>query len=310
MKNYLFIFLILAFSINAVAKENYPKLPEVKGLASLNNLKTNSSFDKSIDLKMDLLNSKSEFTPLTLNSKKTDKNAYKPKKFNFSIMPYAWLVSVGGTVGYIDGQKFGFNKSFTDALKYLKMAASVSGKFKYERVSFVYDIAYFNLKGFGTEIDAASTPNIASANWTVKQTLYDLFIAYLFPSKSKKIMVDVYGGGRLIVLNTATTIVATSNGAQRMSSYDNSYLNPVIGVNAEYVLDQKAKWVAWSKGDIGGFGVNSEMTWQLNAGFGYMLSPQVPLTLGFKYIGINHDKNQFAWQVNEYGFTIGIGYRY
>lgn len=104
--------------------------------------------------------------------------------------------------------------------------------------------------------------------------------------------------------------VIDTNGTQRMTAYNNSFLDPVIGVNAEYVLDQKGKWVAWSKGDIGGFGVNSQMTWQLNAGAGYMLAPQVPLTLGFKYVGVNHDKNRFNWTVNEYGFTLGIGYRY
>jgi len=224
-------------------------------------------------------------------------------------MPYAWFTAVGGTVGYDSlGNKYGFNKSFSDAIQYLKMAVAAVGKFKYKRVSFVYDISYVNLKGFGTEVPA-NTPHVLSANWTVKQTLYDLFLAYLFPSASKKTMVDIYGGGRLFVLNTSSTII-DSNGTQRMRAYDNSFLDPVIGVNAEYVLDQKGKWVAWTKGDIGGFGVNSQMTWQLNAGAGYMLAPQVPLTLGFKYVGVNHDKNRFNWTVNEYGLTLGIGYRY
>ena len=54
MKNILVVVLLIAFSYNSFAKDNYPKLTEVKGLASINNYKTNSTFDKSINLKMDL----------------------------------------------------------------------------------------------------------------------------------------------------------------------------------------------------------------------------------------------------------------
>lgn len=306
MKNILVLALLLAFSFNLNAKDKYPKIADIKDLAGINKIELNSTLNKSIDKNLDKLN---DLSPLSLNNK-TDKNAKTPKKFNFSIMPYAWFTAIGGTVGYDSlGRKYGFNKSFSDAVSYLKMAAAVVGKFKYERVSFVYDISYVNLKGFGTEVDAVNAPDIVSANWTVKQTLYDLFIAYLIPTKSKKTMIDVYGGGRLFALNNGSTLIDT-NGNQRMNEYNNSFLDPVIGVNGEYVLDSKYKWIAWTKGDIGGFGVNSQMTWQLNAGFGYMLAPEVPLTLGFKYVGVNHDKNKFAWQVNEYGLTLGIGYRY
>ncbi|MCB0729075.1 MAG: hypothetical protein KDD00_16530 [Ignavibacteriae bacterium] len=309
MKNILVLVLLVAFSFSAVGKDKYPKLAEIKDLAGINKIELNSTFTKSIDQNLEKLNSGNDLNPLALNNN-ADKNATTPKRFNFSIMPYAWFTAVGGTVGYDSvGNKYGFNESFSDAVKYLKMAAAASGKIKYDRVSFVFDIAYFNLKGFGTEVKNENAPDYYSANWTVKQTLYDLFLAYLFPG-TKKTMVDIYGGGRLFVLNTATTLIDNPNGNQRMSAYDNSFLDPVIGVNAEYVLDSKYKWIAWTKGDIGGFGVNSQMTWQLNAGAGYMLAPEVPLTLGFKYVGVNHDKNRFNWTVNEYGFTLGIGYRY
>ncbi|HMQ70725.1 MAG TPA: hypothetical protein PKC58_17245, partial [Ignavibacteria bacterium] len=91
-----FVFLFL-LSFSVTAKENYPKLKEVKGLASISNFKTNSSFDKSVDLKMDLPDFSNEKTLLPLSNKKADKNEYAPKKFNFSIMPYAWFAAIGGT---------------------------------------------------------------------------------------------------------------------------------------------------------------------------------------------------------------------
>lgn len=306
MKKSALFLLLFAFCINASAKDNYPKLSAVKNLASIDKI----SFDSPIDKNLDKFNSESVLAPLSLSKKKADKNAYTPKNFNFSINPYAWFSAVGGTVGYYQGEKFGFNKSFTDAVKYLKMAAAVTGKFKYKRVSFVYDISYLNLKGFGTESSAPKSLNIYSANWTVKQALYDLFLAYLFPSKSKTVMVDIYAGGRLWDLETEATILDTNGTQSPNKVFSNSWLDPVIGVNAEYILSKDMRWFAYTKGDIGGFGVNSQMTWQLTAGAGYMLGKNFPLSLGFKYVGVNYDKNALDWTVNEYGLALSIGYRY
>lgn len=309
MKKITLFLLLFAFSLNVNAQGDYPKLQSVTSLSSINKFKTESPIDKNLKK----FNSKSSMTSLSLKKNLADPNTKKYKPFSFSIIPYAWFTSVGGTVGYGPyGEKYGFNKSFSDAVKYLKMAAAFAGKIKYERVSFVFDVSYLNLKGFGTEIpENLTSPQILSSNWTVKQALYDLFLTYLFPSKSKSVMVDIYAGGRLWNLDVESTIIDnnTSNNV-KMGQYTNSWFDPVIGVNAEYVLSKDMKWAAWTKGDIGGFGVNSQMTWQMNAGFAYMLSPHFPLALGFKYVGVNYDKDARNWTVNEYGLTLGIGYRY
>ena len=305
MKKIALLLFLVAFSCNLYAQENYLKLQDVKSLAGIDKINSTISLDK----KFDNLNSTNDLTPQSLKNNISDKNASKPKKFNFSIMPYAWFASIGGTTGEFNGQTFGWNKGFT--FENLHMYAAFIGKLKYERVSFVFDVSYVNYKSFGTTTNRPNLPQEYSANTTAKQAVYDLFLAYLFPSKSKKTMVDIYGGGRLWNLDLEATVLNATTGTQNVEpGYSNSWLDPVIGVNAEYVLDSKGKWGAWTKGDIGGFGVNSQMTWQMNVGVAYMLSPNVPLTLGFKYLGVNYYKNNLNWTVNEYGPTLGIGFRY
>lgn len=303
MKNLTLLIILFAFCINATAKDNNPKLADVKNLAGIDKI----SYVSSISKKLEKFNSESLLAPVSLNKSITARNATTPKKFNFSIMPYAWFASVGGTVGEFDGEKYGFNRGFT--FSGLHMYAAFIGKIKYERVSFVFDISYVNYKNFGATSQNPNLPKVLSANTTAKQALYDLFLAYLFPSKSKKTMVDIYGGGRFVNLDLEATVDSAGT-VKPNKQYSNSWLSPVIGVNAEFVLDSKAKWGAWAKGDIGGFGVNHSMTWQMNVGVAYMISPNFPLTLGFKYVGFNYYKNQFNWTVNEYGPTLGIGYRY
>ena len=304
MKNTTLLLLLFAFCINATAKEFNPKLAEIKNLASIDKI----SFDSPIKKNTDKFSSDNALLPLSLKKNFAEKNAYQPKKFNFSIIPYAWFASIGGTVGEFDGEKYGFNKGFT--FENLHMYAAFTGKIKYERVSFVFDISYINYKSFGTTTQNPNLPKELSANTTAKQAVYDLFLAYLFPSKSKKTMVDIYGGGRLWNLDLEATILEADGTQKKQPGYSNSWLDPVVGVNAEFVLSKDMKWAAWTKGDIGGFGVNSQMTWQMNVGVAYMISPNFPLTLGFKYLGVNYYKNNLNWTVNEYGPTLGIGYRY
>lgn len=303
MKKITILLILFAFCINASAKENNPKLAEIKNLASINKI----NYDSPIIKNTDKSSLESILAPLSLNKNITDRNAATPKKFSFSIMPYAWFASIGGTVGEFDGEKYGFNKGFT--FSNLHMYAAFVGKIKYERVSFVFDISYVNYKSFGTTSQNPNLPQELAANTTAKQAVFDLFIAYLFPSKGKT-MVDIYGGGRLWNLDLEATVIKPDGTQNTAPGYSNSWLDPVLGVNAEFVLSSDRKWAAWTKGDIGGFGVNSQMTWQMNVGVAYMLSPNFPLTLGFKYLGVNYYKNNLNWTVNEYGPTLGIGYRY
>ncbi|MBK8551642.1 MAG: hypothetical protein IPL53_11510 [Ignavibacteria bacterium] len=299
MKNIALFLFLLAFTYSVSAQD----IPVVKNLAGINKIESQTQINKNFEK----FNTKSISAPLFSSEEKADKNVYKPKKFSFSIQPYAWFASIGGTVGEFDGEKYGFNKGFT--FKNLHMYAAFIGKIKYERVSFVFDISYVNYKSFGTTTQNPNLPQELSANTTAKQWVSDLFLAYLFPSKGNT-MVDIYGGGRLWNLDLEATVLKPDGTQNTAPGYSNSWLDPVIGVNAEYVLDSKRKWGAWTKGDIGGFGVNSQMTWQMNVGIAYMLSPNWPLTLGFKYLGVNYYKNNLNWTVNEYGPTLGIGFKY
>jgi len=303
MKNLTLLIIFFAFCINATAKDNNPKLAGVKNLAGIDKI----SYVSPVSKKLDKFNSESLLAPVTLKKSIAERNATTPKKFSFSIMPYAYFASIGGTVGEFDGERYGFNKGFT--FSNLHMYAAFIGKIKYERVSFVFDIFYVNYKSFGATSTNPNLPQEIAANTTAKQAVFDLFLAYLFPSKGKT-MVDIYGGGRLWNLDLEATVIKPDGTQNTEPGYSNSWLDPVIGVNAEFVLSKDRKWAAWTKGDIGGFGVNSQMTWQMNAGFVYMLSPNWPLALGFKWLGVNYYKNNLNWTVNEYGPTLGIGFRY
>ncbi len=236
--------------------------------------------------------------------------AAKTKDFTFTINPYIWFTGVGGSVGIPDISDgyppyVEFNKSFSDLAGSLKFALMVAGKFKYKKVSLLYDVDYMNLKDFDATVPDGY--GLASANPSFKQLTTDLALAYSIGTGSKNVSLDVYGGTRIWSLKTEITFNGT-NGTQVMKSGDKSWVDPIFGFQADFILSKQ--WFSYVKTDFGGLGVNSDWTYMLIGGVGYKFSPQWNTSFGLKYLGVSLDKDKTVWKVNEAGLLLSLGYIY
>ncbi len=285
MKSAFLLILILVFSSNIIAQSD-PSLDPNGGSRS----KVKSGITKELN---------------------GDIVAAKTKDFTFTINPYLWLTGVGGSIGvpnlvdlgypaYVD-----FNKSFGDLAGNLKFAIMVAGKLKYKKVSLLYDIDYMNLKKFDATVPEGY--GLVSADPSFKQLTTDLALAYSIGTGSKNVSLDVYGGTRIWSLDAEVTFLET-NGTQVMTSNKNSWVDPVFGLQANFLLSKD--WYSYVKTDFGGLGVNSDWTYMLIGGFGYMFSPKWNTSAGLKYLGVGFDKEKTVWKVNEVGLLFSIGYIY
>ncbi len=285
MKSAFLLILILVFSSNIIAQSD-PGLDPNGGSRS----KVKSGITKELN---------------------GDIVAAKTKDFTFTINPYLWLTGVGGSIGvpnlvdlgypaYVD-----FNKSFGDLAGNLKFAIMVAGKLKYKKVSLLYDIDYMNLKKFDATVPEGY--GLVSADPSFKQLTTDLALAYSIGTGSKNVSLDVYGGTRIWSLDAEVTFLET-NGTQVMTSNKNSWVDPVFGLQANFLLSKD--WYSYVKTDFGGLGVNSDWTYMLIGGFGYMFSPKWNTSAGLKYLGVGFDKEKTVWKVNEVGLLFSIGYIY
>ncbi|MBK6504382.1 MAG: hypothetical protein IPG02_01600 [Ignavibacteria bacterium] len=236
--------------------------------------------------------------------------AAKTKDFTFTINPYVWFTGVGGSVGIPDISDgyppyVEFNKSFSDLAGSLKFALMVAGKFKYKKVILLYDVDYMNLKDFDATVPDGY--GLASANPSFKQLTTDLALAYSIGTGSKNVSLDVYGGTRIWSLKTEITFNGT-NGTQVMKSGDKSWVDPIFGFQADFILSKQ--WFSYVKTDFGGLGVNSDWTYMLIGGVGYKFSPQWNTSFGLKYLGVSLDKDKTVWKVNEAGLLLSLGYIY
>lgn len=234
----------------------------------------------------------------------------KAKDFSFTINPYIWGMAVGGTValpnipsGY--PQSFEFNKSFSDAVSNLKFAFMAGGRLKYKQVSLLYDIVYANLKDFGATIP--NSQQLTSANITFKEFITDLSIAYRINTGSKTTTLDVYAGARFWAVDLETTIIPP-NQPQVMLSGSKSWVDPIVGLQANFALSKEL--YSYLRSDFGGFGANSNWSFMMVGGFGYKFNPNWNTSLGIKYLGVDFEKEKFLFKVNQYGLLLSLGYWY
>ncbi|MDD5362245.1 MAG: hypothetical protein PHN88_08940 [Ignavibacteria bacterium] len=239
---------------------------------------------------------------------------YKPEKckdISFNVNLYLWALSLDGVTALpinnasipqtpVTSVKMGFS----DAVKYVKMAAMIEGAFRFKNYRFLYDVDYMKLE-YNGKVPLES--GFLSAKLTAKQFSGDFSLGYSIPTKNKNIFLTGYAGTRVTSLNNTLDLLYEE---QNVFSANKSktWFDPIIG--ADITLNLSKHWFSYLKGDVGGFGVSSKFTGSLLGGAGYKITEHFNTTLGIKYLYINYDKDYYLWKVNQYGLLISAGYMF
>jgi hypothetical protein len=116
------------------------------------------------------------------------------------------------------------------------------------------------------------------------------------------VVLEAYAGGRV------TDLRLELNARHRLDDRDKreTCVDPVIGVQGETLLTKH--WERFGGGDIGGFGVGSDLTRQWFAGAGYrfdLLARETFLRAGWRMLAIDYDDG-FKWDVTYSGPMLGL----
>lgn len=83
------------------------------------------------------------------------------------------------------------------------------------------------------------------------------------------------------------------------------WVDPFIGVRGYYHFTDR--FYATAKADIGGFGISSDLAWQLYGALGYNLSKRTTLELGYKYMAVDYTSGGFTNDVATSGVFLNLG---
>jgi hypothetical protein len=119
---------------------------------------------------------------------------------------------------------------------------------------------------------------------------------------------EILAGGRLNVMGASAKLDPVGT----VFDKDIVFFDPFLG--ARFTIPNTGKWDIMLRGDVGGFGVGSQFTWQVRPTVSYRLSKLVSVGAAYWIFGVDYDQgtglDYFKWDVTTFGPEIGISFTF
>ena len=204
-----------------------------------------------------------------------------PGKLEFVLEPYLMFPNMQGTVGVRGFNDIGVDASAGDIFDNLQFGFMLYAEARNDTWAFTSDLLYMDLGQ-----DATPSERINSGNVEIAQFAWEF--AGLRRVNS---FLEVGLGGRVNSLYAELDLVRNTLQGGTSTVVDETgsanWFDPVIITRASKDL---GKWRLQFRGDIGGFGVGSDLTYQLQGYVGYRFSPLFQLTTGYRLLDMDYEK--------------------
>ena len=226
--------------------------------------------------------------------------------WHFVAEPYLMFPYMDGETGIGDNLVLPVEANPGDVFSKLKIGAMLYLEAQTDKWAITSDIVYMNL-------NQEVTPGILlnSGSVTAKQFIWEAAGFYRIVS-----FLDVGVGGRLNYVQTSVDVQINSlpKGTTKEATgrHHKTWYDPIIIVR--FTTDIKDKWLFQIRGDIGGFGVGSDLTWQFQGYVGYRFTKLFQLTAGYRFLSTDYSSGdapkEFIFNMNEFGPVIRLGFNF
>lgn len=249
-----------------------------------------------------LLGAETIFSGVALASEATD-----AERWSVKVTPYLWATRMHGNTQIRQLPEAQVDMSFSDILSTLDAGFMGTLEFHKGRWGILIDSLYMKTSD---SVSVASPGGRArvDADMTTSQTMLTSALAYRWIDSP--VVSDAYLGIRYSRLKASLDLDARVFGAvaslDRAESVD--WVEPFIGLRARAPLSRKLSLVA--SGDVGGFGLGSDLTTQASLGLSWRLTEHFDAELGFRYMKIDYDKGDLVYDMENEGPYLGVSYHF
>jgi hypothetical protein len=223
--------------------------------------------------------------------------------WTFEISPYFWAAGLKGNIGV--SSRFppaSVDLDFNTIFENLDMAVMLAGEARRGRFGIIGEFNYLSLSA------DAQTPGPLYSGAELKNDVVfaTMALAYRVYSDNRA-AIDVAAGARFwdvkFELDFHPGLLAGQN-AERSESW----IDPIVGLRGSLNLGSGIFLSAM--GDVGGFGVASDMSWQVMGLLGYQFNQSVTAVVGYRHLSVDYEKDGFVWDVELSGPLIGLTVRF
>lgn len=218
--------------------------------------------------------------------------------WEFRLTPYAWLAGFKGDVAGIPGlPPVYIDLSSSDAIDDSEIALNAIFEGKTNGKGFFMNFMYSDSKAE----DAIAGP-ITLTSQTKTTIVSGAYLHEIYNEEQS--VVDVFAGIRYwkidsyLALNGGLGIIPPG-------SHEESWVDPLIGIKGRTVIGDTKFYVAGGA-SIGGFGVGSDLFYDINANLGYQWSDSIGTSVGYRMYDLDYENDGFVYDVRQEGWVIGL----
>lgn len=234
-------------------------------------------------------------------------SANTPKeKWRFLVEPYLLFPNMQGTVGLGTLPDADVDEDPGDIFSNLQIGAMLYLEAAKGNWTISSDFTYMKL-----ESDIVGKNGIISGNAEVSQLAWEVAGLYkLKPWLDAGIAVQLNNikSDLVLILNIPGSPLS------RVKSLNESWVDPSFVARIKVPLSANNKWGFQFRGNIGGFGIGSDLYWQMQTYFSYRFSKLFQLQAGYRYIDFDYEngsgEDRFKYDMATFGPVIRFGFNF
>lgn len=245
------------------------------------------------------------FSSHTLYSQQVAPQSADTKKWHYKVEPYMMFPNMTGSTGVEALPLAEVDASVSDIFSKLKIGAMLYLEVSNDIWSINSDFLYMNLE---QEISPSTFINSGKVN--AKQLGWELAgLRRVTP------WLEFGIGGLLNSLEVDMSITRNQVGGGTVSQSgkkSKTWFDPML--ITRLTTPAGKKFIGQFRGEVGGFGIGSDFSWQVQALAGYRFSKLFDMTAGYRAIGLDYSSgegaNSFVYDVITFGPVIRFGFNF
>jgi hypothetical protein len=217
--------------------------------------------------------------------------------WTFTAAAYLWASGIEGDSGVFGFPPQEIDLSFGDVIENLDMAFMGLGEARNGRFSIGMDVAYAKL---GAELDTPLGILADSIDVTAETFMGTAIVGYSLLDTGTAHL-DAIAGARLWSVDTNFEFnVVGGGGLDGQSASDGAtWVDPLVGAKFNAELGSDFYVSGW--GMVGGFGVSSDMMWDVMGGLGYKVNDTFSVFGGYRAVSVDYSNDGFVYDVVQQG---------
>jgi hypothetical protein len=233
--------------------------------------------------------------------KKEHKPSTGPSDWHVDWVPfYLWFSGLNGSVG-AQGYVAPVSVSFSQVIDNLNIGLMTDLDVRRKRIGLFTDLIFMSLSSNQMTTPIGNTFVGFTAN--AKELIVDPELYFRLVDKDRG-SIDAIGGGRFWHLNNSLDLFPPNNQPGVTAGQTENWVDPVLG--ARFRLNLSKGFYVNVKGDAGGFGVGSQLTYQIYTGLGKEFKKKYSVLVGYRYLSVDYTNGGFLYNVHMQGALVGF----